>query len=251
MADRPHPADTARSDVLRAPYLSVSHLTVRQSGRILLDDVGFEVRRGSVVAIVGPNGAGKTPLLRALLGVVPHEGEIRWAEPVRFGYVPQKLVETDIPLSVREFLSMKCPADYRSCLATVGLDPSLLGKTLGVLSGGEIQRILIAWAIVDRPQVLLFDEPTSNVDTGSQDVVFDTLRRVQRELGETILLVTHDMHAVHHSADQVIVLRTRVLFTGSPATLLNDRRLLVDAFGVSSHGELHPAEEDPGGGSPG
>lgn len=226
------------------PYLSIAHLTVRRDGLLLLDDVSFEVRRGGVVAIVGPNGAGKTTLLRALLGVVPYRGTIRWAEPVRFGYVPQKLVETDIPLSVREFLSMKCPADYRACLATVGLDPSLLRKTLGVLSGGEIQRILIAWAIVDRPQVLLFDEPTSNVDTGSQDAIFHTLRRVQQELGETILLVTHDVHAVHHFADQVIALRTRLLFTGSPTDLLRDHRLLTEAFGPGAHEELHPPRGD-------
>ena len=237
MVEPASPPPERRTAAAREPYLSVSHLSVRQEGRLLLDDVSFEVRRGSVVAIVGPNGAGKTTLFRALLGVVPYRGEVRWAEPVRFGYVPQKLVETDIPLSVQEFLSMKCPTDFRSCLSTVGLDPTLLKKTLGVLSGGEIQRILIAWAIVDRPHVLLFDEPTSNVDTGSQDVIFQTLRRVQRELGETILLVTHDVHAVHHFADQVVVLRTRRLFSGSPTDLLNDRRLMTEAFGLDVHGE--------------
>lgn len=235
------PASDRRSPDLGEPFLSVAHLSVRREGRLLLDDVGFEVRKGSIVAIVGPNGAGKTTLFRALLGVVPYHGVVRWAEPVRFGYVPQKLVETDIPLSVREFLSMKCPTDFRSCLSTVGLDPTLLKKTLGVLSGGEIQRILIAWAIVDRPQVLLFDEPTSNVDTGSQDVIFQTLRRVQRELGETILLVTHDVHAVHHFADQVVVLRTRLLFSGKPTDLLNDRQLMTEAFGLDVHGEAHHA----------
>ena len=235
--------ETRRAPV-REPYLSVSHLTVREERRLLLDDVTFEVRRGSVVAIVGPNGAGKTTLFRALLGVVPYRGEVRWAEPVRFGYVPQKLVETDIPLSAREFLSMKCPTDFRSCLNTVGLDPTLLQKTLGVLSGGEIQRILIAWAIVDRPQVLLFDEPTSNVDTGSQDVIFQTLRRVQQDLGETILLVTHDVHAVHHFADQVIVLRTRLLFSGGPVDLLSDRRLMTEAFGVNVHEDAPTAGRD-------
>ncbi|MCL4324585.1 MAG: metal ABC transporter ATP-binding protein [Candidatus Thermoplasmatota archaeon] len=222
-----------------SPYLSVAHLSVQREGEVILEDVSFEVPKGQVLAVVGPNGGGKTTLLRALLGRVPHQGEVRWAEPVRIGYVPQKLVETDIPLSVEELLAMKCPGDYARCLSSVGLDPSLLPKSIGVLSGGEIQRVLIAWAVVDSPQVMLFDEPTSNTDVGSEEVIFHTLRSVQKELQATMLLVTHDVHSVHHFADEVLVLNRRVIFQGPPRQLLADHRLFREAFQMSPEEEGH------------
>ena len=225
------------------PLLTVAHLSVRIEGETLLDDVSFAVERGAVVAVVGPNGAGKTTLLRALIGRIPYSGSVRWAEPVRIGYVPQKLIETDIPLSVEEFLAMKCPGDYASCLSMVGLSGALRSKTIGTLSGGEIQRVLIAWSIVDRPQVLLFDEPTSNVDVGSQDVIFRTLSRIRHDLGATILLVTHDVHAVHHFSDRVLVLNRRLLFDGTPADLLANPTLLSTAFDLAVGEELHPGHE--------
>lgn len=219
--------------------LSVRHLRVRRGGKLVLDDVSFDVPRGALVAVVGPNGAGKTTLLRALLGLVPYEGEIRWPEGVRIGYVPQKLVDTDVPLTVREFLAMKCPGEYGECLASTGLRPAILDHSLGVLSGGELQRVLIAWAIVDHPQVLLFDEPTSNVDTGSEEVILETLRRVQRTTGVTLLLVTHEVHAMHHLADRVLALDRTVLYSGSSADLLADPRLMRVLFGTDHDHSPH------------
>ena len=224
--------------------LEVLHLSAILEGRSVLEDVSFSVNRGLSLAIVGPNGAGKTTLLRALLGRVPYAGTVRWAEPVRIGYVPQKLVETDIPLSVREFLEMKCPGEYAECLASVGLTPALLAKSIGTLSGGELQRVLIAWAIVDRPQVLLFDEPTSNVDAGSQEAILQTLRAIQQEQGITLLLVTHDFHVVHHFADRALVLHRRVLFEGSAERLLADPGAIAEGFDLRGGAVLHSHTED-------
>ncbi|MGI0132998.1 MAG: metal ABC transporter ATP-binding protein [Thermoplasmata archaeon] len=221
------------------PLLSVTHLTVQRDRRLVLDDVSFDVPRGARLAIVGPNGAGKTTLLRVLLRAIPFRGEVRWAVPVRIGYVPQKLVETDIPLSVEEFLAMKCPGDYAECLRTVGLDHGLIRETIGTLSGGELQRVLIAWAIVDHPEVLLFDEPTSNVDAGSQEVILDTLSDIQRKTGVTLLMVTHDVHAVHHFATWVLALDRRVRFDGSPEDLLANLPLATSVFGIDHHHEPH------------
>ncbi len=144
-------------------FLSVSDLTVRVGRSTVLDRVSFSAARGVTLAIVGPNGAGKTTLLRALLGRVPYTGRIEWGGPVRIGYVPQKLVDTDIPLSVAELLSLKCPGDYGASLAMVGLGPGTLDRQSGSRPGGEVQRVLIAWVTVDPPDVLLFDEPTANV----------------------------------------------------------------------------------------
>lgn len=214
------------------PVLQVSDLTVREGGATILDRVSFRVDRGITLAIVGPNGAGKTTLLRVLLGRIPYHGAVAWDGAVRLGYVPQKLVDTEIPLSVRELLSLKCPGDYAACLATVGLGPETLERQIGQLSGGEMQRVLIGWATVDRPDVLLFDEPTSNVDVGSEDTILQAVRRVQLETRATVLLVTHDLHEIHHYADRVLVLDRRVLYDGPTGELLSNRSLLAETFGL-------------------
>lgn len=218
--------------------LTVRDLTVRAGGEALLDHVSFRTPRGITLAIVGPNGAGKTTLLRALLGRIPYTGEISWGRTVRVGYVPQKLVDTEIPLSVGEFLSMKRAGDYASSLATVNLPPATLDRQIGMLSGGEIQRVLIAWATLDRPEVLLFDEPTSNVDVGSEDSIYEAVRTVQREMAATVFLVTHDLHEIHHYADRVLVLDRRVIFEGPVQELFADREQVVETFGLRSEHDL-------------
>src|SRR5436309_588728 len=164
--------------------LRVSHLTVRLDGRAVLQDVSFDVKRGTTLAVLGPNGAGKTVLLRTLLGLVPHDGTITWREGTKIGYVPQHLFVADVPITVREFLGIKKGIDLRESLASVGLIPdSILDERLGTLSGGELQRVLIAWAIADRPDVLLFDEPLSNVDLGGEDLILETLNRIEKAFG--------------------------------------------------------------------
>lgn len=224
-----------------APILRVRDISVQEGGRTLLDRVSFDVPRGVTLAIVGPNGAGKTTLLKVLLGRIPYTGRVEWDGPVRVGYVPQKLVDTDLPLSVRELLSLKCPGEYAACLAMVGLAPETLRRQIGTLSGGEIQRVLIAWATVDRPEILLFDEPTSNVDVGSEDTILQAVRRVQSDTQATVLLVTHDLHEIHHYADRVLVLNRRVLFDGPVAELFGDPARVVATFGLAP-GELPPFE---------
>ncbi len=228
--------------------LAVSHLNVVLDHHPVLEDVSFHVRRQTTLAIVGPNGAGKTTLFRVLLGLLPYQGTVRWSEAVKIGYVPQHFRVTDVPISVAEFLAMKCKADYRECLDSVGIDdPEILGKRLNVLSGGEMQRVLIAWAIVDRPQVLLFDEPTSSVDIGSQDVVYETLNELEAKSGITVLLISHDIHTVMHYSDFTLALNRRVVHFGESREL-SDPLLLQRIFGIGpihedhAHPEhLHPA----------
>ncbi|TLN01514.1 metal ABC transporter ATP-binding protein, partial [bacterium] len=191
--------------------LEVSDLTVKTQDRTILENVSFKVKRGTTLAIVGPNGAGKTMLFRALLGLVPYTGQIKWAQGVRIGYVPQKLLATDIPISVREFLSFKKASDMEKCLQAVGLDMAVLDRALGVLSGGQLQRVLIAWAVIDEPNVLLFDEPTTGVDIDSEEAVYEMLNTLEHEHGITVILISHDVHVIRDYSEHMLALNKQVI----------------------------------------
>jgi len=214
--------------------LAVSNLGVTVDHHPILEGVSFRVKPRTTLAIVGPNGAGKTTLFRVLLGLVPHTGTVEWRRPVKIGYVPQQFYVTDVPITIREFLAFKCKTDYQECLRAVGLEVhEFLDKRLSVLSGGEMQRVLIAWAIVDRPDILLFDEPTSSVDIGSQDLVYETLNSLERRYGITVLLISHDIHTVMHYSDSTLALNRSVIYFGNSAEL-SDPVLLQRIFGSGS-----------------
>ncbi len=211
--------------------LTVSHLSVVLEGRRVLEDISFELRHGTTLAIVGPNGAGKTVLMRSLLGLVPHSGTIAWAPNVKIGLVPQNFAVTDVPITVREFLALNRAGDRYECLTMCGLDPKkILNERLGALSGGELQRVLIAWALVDEPNVLLVDEPTAHIDMGAEDLILETLSRIEKERGMTILLVSHDIHHVIAYSDTVLALNRTVIYTG-PSKSLQEPELLMRIFG--------------------
>src|SRR3989442_2839341 len=151
----------SRDTGTEADVLRVSNLGVRLDHVPILEGISFHVRRGTTLAIVGPNGAGKTTLFRVLLGLVPHTGTVNWSGPVRIGYVPQNFVVTDVPITVRDFLGFKSGAGFEDSLAAVGLRSALLPKRLDLLSGGEMQRVLHAWAVLHLPKARAFDSPTA------------------------------------------------------------------------------------------
>lgn len=199
--------------------LEVSGLTVRTRGETIIDNLNFSVNRGKVMAIVGPNGAGKTTLFRALMNTIPYSGTIRWKEGLRKGYVPQGLVVTDIPISVAEFLGFKSKVNPSGCLDAVGLEKNILKTSLGNLSGGQLQRVLLAWSIIDYPDILLFDEPTSGVDVGAEEPIYSKVKKMKEELGITILLITHNLHVVMHYSDCVLAINRKQLYHGQTSDL--------------------------------
>ena len=195
--------------------LRVSNLRVEIQNQTILDDVNFKLRRGTTLAVVGPNGAGKTMLFRALLNLIPYRGRIEWSERVKLGYVPQILSVSDVPISVKEFLSFKDGLDMNSALNSVGLDSKgVLNKRLSVLSGGQLRRVLIAWAIIDRPDVLLFDEPTTGVDLDSEEAIYKMLDDLAKKNKITTLLISHDIHIITEYSDYVLALNKCMSFFG-------------------------------------
>jgi zinc transport system ATP-binding protein len=224
---RAQTSDSNQSKIETNDMLVVSGLGVTLQNKTILEDVSFKAKKGISLAIVGPNGGGKSTVFRALLNLVPYTGTIRWNGKVRMGYVPQSLVSTDLPIVVEEFLRFKRRTNYETTLSSVGLEKAILRQSLGSLSGGELQRALIAWAIVDNPSVLLFDEPTSGVDIGAEEPIYENVNHLKREAGITILLISHNMHVVMHYSDYVLALNKGVLFFGDTKSLTHSQLLSI------------------------
>ena len=204
--------------------LKVSNLSVEISNKPIITNVTFKISRGITLAIVGPNGAGKTTLFRALLNLLPYSGKIEWNGKMKIGYVPQILSVRDIPISVKEFLSYKNESerDIKAVLASVGLDSeTIVDKSLGTLSGGQMRRVLIAWAIADKPDVLLFDEPTCGVDVDSEEAIYGMLRSLTAKNKITLLLISHDLHIVREYSDYALALNKCLVFFGKSKEVMN------------------------------
>lgn len=201
--------------------LSVKDLSVSFGGReATIENVNFDLKEGENLIIMGPNGAGKSVLLKTLLGLIPHKGKITWEEGVKIGYVPQRFSpEKDFPLNLEEFLNFKkiTPHKLKELLASVGLnDEAILKKTIGEMSPGQLQRALIAWSLIDHPDVLLFDEPTSGIDIGGEETVYKLLSKLEKERDLTIIFVTHDLSLIHKLADSVLCLNKKMVCYGTP-----------------------------------
>lgn len=213
--------------MLNEIVLKVENLNVELDGEAILENLSFEVKEGEVLTILGPNGAGKTVLLKTLLGVLPSKGKIEWRPGVKLSYVPQRLpFIKDIPISVMEFFKLKefLPADeMKDILDSIGLKEDILKKKMGDLSSGQFQRILVGWALVSNPQVLLFDEPTTGIDIGGQESIYGLLEKLKKERDLTILLVTHDLSVVYKLATNCLCLNKQMLCHSVPKELTSER----------------------------
>lgn len=212
--------------------LSVKDLSVAFGSRAVIQDVSFDVYAGDCLAIIGPNGAGKTVLLKSLMGLQPHGGEIQWSATARLGYVPQKVAaDWQLPLRVLDILgakqrTLKLPAlELQTVCELVGLAPEVMNGMIGSLSGGQFQKALIAFALLGNPNVLLFDEPTASLDELTENRIYDLLYSLQRVKGITVLLVSHDLSVVYHYATKVLCLSKGVTCMGTPQDVLTPERL--------------------------
>lgn len=215
-----------------AVILSVRGLTVRFGQRVVIEGLSFELQQGDILAVLGPNGSGKTVLLKALLGLVGAEGEIRWAPEARIGYVPQKVApDRALPVRVREILEAKArvlglPGSVvEEAAGAAGLSTEVLESVAGVLSGGQFQKVLLAYALLGAPNVLLVDEPTASLDELSEERVYELLHHLQVERKLTVILVSHELSVVFRYANRVLCLSRGFTCAGSPSEVLTQQTL--------------------------
>ncbi|MBU2873082.1 zinc ABC transporter ATP-binding protein ZnuC [Marinobacter salexigens] len=229
--------------------VAIEDLTVRFGDRLVVDRVNLSLHRGDIITIIGPNGAGKTTLIKTILGIqVPTSGRIMRAQNLAIGYVPQHLsLETTLPLSVKRFmlLSGQSLAECESALARTGVS-HLLKASVHHLSGGEQQRLLLARALVRKPDLLVLDEPAQGVDINGQAALYDLIRQLRDELNCGVIMISHDLHLVMAATDKVICLNQHVCCSGYPADISHDPafietfgRPVADSLAVYHHHHNH------------
>jgi zinc transport system ATP-binding protein len=209
--------------------LQVKNLEVVLNNQKIIEDLSFKVKKGEALVVLGPNGAGKTTLLRALLNIIPYKGEVRWSVE-NISYLPPKELmqrKEIIPLTVEDFYGLKEISKSKALknLESVGLSNKVFRQRIVHLSTGQFQRLSIAWALVDRPDTLLFDEPTSGIDIGGTETIYTLLHGFWEKYNMTIILVTHDLSVVWEHADNVLCLNKRGICYGVPARALTTENL--------------------------
>ena len=214
------PSPSPEAPLLPAPLLEVRGLSVAFAGRTVLDRVDLTVAPGEIVTLIGPNGAGKTTLVRAVLGLVRGDaGTVRRRPGLRVGYMPQRLaVDPTLPLTVRRFLGLwrRVPAErVAAALADAGV-AGLAESPVQSVSGGEMQRVLLARALLADPDLLVLDEPDQGVDVHGQAELFARIAAVRKARGCGVLLVSHDLHTVMARTDRVLCLNRHVCCSGRP-----------------------------------
>ncbi len=209
---------------MKEVILQVKNLKVKFGEEEIISNLSFEVREGEILTILGPNGSGKTTLLRALLGIIPYKGKIEWKKGLKINFLPQhlnKILFCKLPLTVEEFFKLKKvgKASIIKILKKVGINKKILSKNPCELSMGQFQRILVAWTLVDEPDILLLDEPMTGIDIGGLKTIYSLLEKFWKEKNLTILMVTHDLNIVYSYSSKCLCMSKSGICYGSPKSL--------------------------------
>ncbi len=216
------------------PILSIKNLNITVEERELIKNVSFDVMPKEILALIGPNGAGKTTILRAILDLMPHDGEIsvcgnkNSTRVKHVGYVPQRFVfDKTFPLLVREFIKIVTNAkdgEIEKVLSVIDIS-NLMDKNIGALSGGELQKVMLVKAVILHPCLILLDEATTGIDPEGVKEFTKLITKVRDEYSTSIIFVSHEIGLVHRFADRVVAINKEIIATGTPEELLNAGRI--------------------------
>jgi zinc transport system ATP-binding protein len=206
--------------------VQVRNVEVQFQQHTVLQDVSLKMQRDEIITLIGPNGAGKSTLVRVMLGLLtPHKGSVFRQPNMRVGYMPQRLtIDPILPLTVKRFLtlgSLKKTAIIQHVLTEVGAE-HLFKRPIQSLSGGEMQRVLLARALLREPDLLVLDEPIQGVDVTGQYELYELIAQIRKQRGCGILMVSHDLHLVMAATDCVVCLNQKVCCLGHPKTVVQD-----------------------------
>lgn len=207
------------------PLLKLEHISKSFNGRQVLDNVSLTLGNGEITTLIGPNGAGKSTLVRVILGLLQADsGSITRSKSLNIGYMPQKIaIDPTLPLSVCRFLQLANTA-HQAChqaLERVGIG-HLITAPIQSLSGGEMQRALLARAMLRKPNLLVLDEPVQGVDIAGQNALYRLIDQLSSEIGCAVLMVSHDLHIVMSSSNRVICLNQHICCQGMPEQVQSD-----------------------------
>lgn len=206
--------------------IHVDQISLSRHGKSVLDQVSFKLKAGEFITLIGPNGAGKSSLIKILLGLIrPDSGSVKKSSNIRLGYTPQKFIPNEfIPITVAGFLQLnhKVSVDFLTETAQLtGIEP-ILTSELKSLSGGEMQRVLLARALLSKPNILILDEPAQNLDVNGQMHLYKLIQDIHQQQGCAVLMVSHDLHRVMKESTQVLCLYHHICCMGQPESILKD-----------------------------
>jgi zinc transport system ATP-binding protein len=200
--------------------VTLENVSISFDQRQVLSGVSLELHPGKILTLLGPNGAGKSTLVRVVLGLLaPSSGRVSRSAGLRIGYVPQKLhIDPTLPVTVERFMRLSRGARIQDILPALKRVQAghLLTSPLQKLSGGETQRVLLARALLNQPQLLVLDEPTQGVDVNGQVALYDLINQLRHELNCAVLMVSHDLHLVMAKTDEVLCLNHHICCSGTP-----------------------------------
>ncbi len=227
---------TENEILVKAEQVSVSF----PSGPAIAD-ISFEINRGDFLALIGPNGSGKTVLVRALLGSLKHQGSVTWAKGVKIGYVPQQVdLDRYVSLTLEDFLKLKVRilhlknTEVERVISLVGLPEKILKSQIRFLSGGQLQRGLVAFALLGNPDIIFLDEPTASIDVAGEEQVYETLHRLQDESNLTVVLISHELDLVSRYATKILCINREMVCYGDPSLSLKTD-VIEKLYGTSAH----------------
>jgi zinc transport system ATP-binding protein len=214
--------------------IKAENLNLIKQGNHILKNINVTINDKDFITIIGPNGAGKSMLLKCLMGLEPiDEGVIIHKTDLKIGYVPQRLTpDKTMPLTVKKFLTLRKRIN-KAILEKTTMETNvtpILSKQLSVLSGGELQRVLLARSLLHDPDILILDEPAQNLDISGQLSFYKLIERIYEERGLSILMVSHDLHMVMASTRQVICLFHHICCSGEPRTITKNPEF-ISLFG--------------------